>query len=902
MAEGGIRRGVKRLFRLAPRGPAELRDQIGDEVRAHLEARAEQLVRRGLAPSDARAEALRRFGALSFDEARDRLYDSARRREERVRHRERLDMLRQDVRFALRTFRRRPGFVAAVIGTFALGLGASTAMFSLVDATLLRALPFLAPERLVVLWGVAGPERDIRGASIPEVADWRAMNHALAEVSAYDPTSLNLRTREGAERVRTEMVSASYFPLLGVRAARGRTFGAEEDRSADANPVVVVSHDFWQTRFAGDPSLVGRAITLNDRPLTVIGIMPEGFRGLSFDAELWIPVSMVSLTASPDLFTARGTRWLMAIGRLRDGVTIAGAQRDLDAVAARLAEEHPDVNRDRGVRLMSLEENYLGATRAMLLTLLAAVLLFLLITCANVTSLQLVRATARRGEIAVRLALGAGRRRLVRQLLTEGLILSLLGGAAGVALAYWSVAALVPLVPAGLLPSYARLAVDVRVLLFALVLTVLCGLVCGLAPALLASRQSLATALNESARAASPGIGRIRRPGVQQMLVAGEVALALVLLIGAGLMLRSLARQFAVPTGIRAEGVLAARVSLPAARYDPAATAAFAERLLERLRAVPSVAEAAVGSDLPFTNNSSAANLVIDGGDPEPIRYYRHRVSPTYFRTLGIPIIRGRGFGALDRADSPPVAIVSDAMARRFWPGTDPIGRRLRLGAAPGNEAVIVGVAATARFRDLTTDLAAPGSEPDVYFPLAQRPDRDLEIAVRSRTGALPSAALLKRELAAIDPSLPVFAVQPLSDVVAAQSATARFGSVVLAVFSTAALLLAAIGIYGVIAFVVGMSRREIAIRMALGAEPRAVLALVVRNGVLLAGLGIVIGLAGAAMGTRALSGQLFGVSATDPATFAAVATAVLIVALAASWLPARRAAGIDPQSALRAE
>ena len=431
----------------------------------------------------------------------------------------------------------------------------------------------------------------------------------------------------------------------------------------------------------------------------------------------------------------------------------------------------------------------------------------------------------------------------------------------------------------------------------------LTGVVCGLAPALTSGRQQLTDALKDGARSAASGLGRIRRVGAQQALVAAEVALALVLLIGAGLMMRSLARQLAVAPGFTADGVLAARVALPRQRYTPQASVAFAEQLAERLTALPSVRSASVSSDLPFTNNTSAGLLVTDRNEPEPIRYYRHAVTPGFFETLGIPLLRGRAFTAQDRDSTPRVAIVSEAMAKRIWPGEDAVGHRFRLGpGANAPEVTVIGVAATARFRNLTTDLAAPGSEPDVYFPLAQRPDRDLEIAVRSRSGTVPSAAELRRELAALDPGLALFATQPLADAMRAQSGTARFGSLVLVTFSAVALLLAAIGIYGLIAFVVGLSRREIAIRMALGAAPRGVLGLVVRNGMALALGGAALGLAGAALGTRVLASQLFGVSATDPTTFATVTLAVLAVSLAASYLPARRAARTDPQLALKAE
>ena len=808
----------------------------------------------------------------------------------------------QDFRYAVRVLRARPAFTAAVVATLALGIGASTAMFSVVDTALLRGLPFADPDRLVVLWGLAGPERDIRGASLPEARDWGALNRTLERVSVYDETSLTLRTGDGAERVEAEMVSADYFPLLGARAALGRTFRPEEDAAPDAHPVVVVGHALWTRRLGGDAGIVGRSIVLNDRPFTVVGVMPERFRGVSFDTEVWFPSAMVSATNSPTVRDDRGSRWLMVVGRLKPGVAMADAQRDLDGVAARLAADYPDNNTGRGVRVMSLRENYLGSTEALLRTLFGAVLVFLLITCANVTSLQLVRAASRQRELAVRLALGADRGRLVRQLLVEGVVLAAAGGVAGALLAVWGVAAARRWLPDGLLPPYVGIGVDGRALAFGLGLAVGVGVLCALVPAIMSSRQDLAETLKEGARSAASSLGRIRRPGPQQLLVVAEVALAIVLLAGAGLMMRSLERQLAVAPGFRPDGVLAARVSLPAQRYAPEQRAAFVEQLAERLAGIPSVARATVGSDLPFSGNNNAAMLRVEGGDEEGMRYYRHVVTPSFFETLGIPIVRGRGFTAADRRGAPAVVIVSEAMAKRVWPSRDPIGQRVRLGPSADAVAAVVGVAASARFRSLATNLSAPGSEPDVYFPFGQRTDRDLEIALRSRGDALPSAADLRAAVAAVDPLLAVYAVRPLADGLRQQSATARFGSLVLGAFSAVAVLLAAVGVYGVIAFVVSLSRREIAIRMALGATRGRVATLIVRNGLTLAAAGLALGLLASSFATQALASQLFGVRVTDPLTFSLVAGVVVLVAALASYLPAHRAAKVDPQLALKAE
>jgi putative ABC transport system permease protein len=806
----------------------------------------------------------------------------------------------RDARLALRSLQSRPGFSAVVIATLALGIGTTTAMFSLVDAVLFRSLPFEQPERLLFLWGVRGPERSIRGGSVPEVADWRSLNRSMSGVSVFDPISLNLRTDRGPIRVQAERVNAGYFEVLGIGAALGRTFSAEEDKVPDTAPVVVVSHAFWKSRLGSDVKAVGRTISLNERPFSVIGVMPEGFGGLSFGAQLWVPVAMLSVDNPVGLLSSRDSRWLGAVGRLRNGVTREAAQRDLEGVASRLTQQYPESNRDRSVQLFSLKDNFLGTTASLFSTLFKAVLLVLLIACVNVMSLQLVRANAREREIALRLALGGGGWPLTRQLLTEGLVLAGLGGIAGILVAHWSIRLLAPLAPPGVLPAYAQLGVDGRVLLFSLGITLVCGVACGLTPLLRRNRSDLAGALREGARAASSGLGRLRRPGLQQGFVIAEVALALMLLVGAGLMLRSLRERLAVSPGFEAAGVLAARVSLPRARYVGAARSEFAERLAERLAAVPGVGGAAVASDLPLRGNSNASLLQVDQPGAEPIRYYRHSVTPGFFAALGIPIVAGRALSPDDRADRQRVAVISQAMARRFWGGNSAVGHRFHLGDGSDPEVEVVGIAGTARFRDLTTDLNAAGAEPDVYYPISQRPDADLEIAVRSRSGAAFPAARLQEEVSALDGTLPTFAVQRLEDALRQQNAAPRFGSLLLTVFSALALGLAALGIYGVIAFVVGLSTREIAIRLALGADRIKVQRVVIGNGMILVTVGVALGVAGARLGGRLLQSQLYGIRAGDPATLAMVTVAVLLVALLASWLPARRASEIQPQAVLK--
>jgi predicted permease len=808
-----------------------------------------------------------------------------------------------EFRIAVRMLRRRPGFAAAVILTVALGIGTSTAVFSLLNAALLKPLPFAEPSRLAMIWGVFGNERSIdrvRGASPAEVADWRTLNRSFTDVSAYDEISLNLRTSGEPQRVDAEMVSASYFEILGATASRGRTFLPEEDLVPDARPVAVVSDAIWRTRFGADPGVVGSTITLNDRPFTVVGVMRPEFRGISFDTDVWVPMMMVSLTSSVESLQDRGSRWLGAVGRVRPGITMEMAQRDMDAVASRLTVAYPGDNRNRGVQLFSLQDAALGSTRQLLVALFTAVLLFLLVACANVINLQLVRATSRTREIALRVAVGADRGHLLRQLVTEGLTLAGIGAVAGLTMAVWGLGALLPLLPAGVLPRYATPSIDWRVLAFAAALTILCGILFGLAPALQTRRLAIADALKEGSRSAVGGITSLRKFGAQQVLVMSEVALALMLLVGGGLMLRSLQRQLAVEPGFSADRVVQAQLQLPRDRYPVAQRAAFVNELVERLKSLPQVESAAVGSDVPFGGEGNGSSLYIDGVTPTPVRYFRHRVTADYFKTLGIPLLRGRTFTLADRDSTPLVVVISEAAARRFWPGLEAVGRRIRFGDATGPEATIIGVVGTARFRDLTTNLAT--TEPDVFFAFSQRTDIDLGLIVRAREPGASLLPTIQREVNAIDPGLPLYAAGSMTNLVSRQTARGRFGSTLLGTFSIVALVLAAVGIYGVLAFVIGLSRREIAIRMALGATRTRVIALIVKQGMKLVGMGLLIGLAGAYLAADVLASQLFGVTTTDPLTFVAVAALLIVVALASSYLPSRAAARIDPQLALKGD
>ena len=809
-----------------------------------------------------------------------------------------MDNLLKDFRFATHSLRKQPAFTITVIATLALAIGASTAIFSVVEATLLRPLPFRDTSRIAFLQGVAGPQRAIRGGSPIEVQDWGRLNRTFENVAIYDETSLNLRSADGAERVEAEMVSASYFPMLGVSTQIGRVFSAAEDSVPDANPVVVISDAMWRTQLSGDPRVIGRTLTLNDRPFTILGVMRPGFKGISFDTDIWFPAAMVRANGGPQNLAERGNRWLGAIGRLRDGVQLEDAQRDMNRVAAQLARDFPESNRDRGVQLFSLRDSYLGSTRTLVLALFGAVGLFLLIACANVVGLQLVRAAGRRREIALRMALGANRGRLVQQLVVEGVTLATAGAVAGLAVAHWGLAGLTALAPDGVLPNYARPSINLVAFGFALVVALGCGVLFGIVPALRASSLDLVGSLKQGARGSANGFGQRHRLGGQQLLVIGETAVALVLLVGAGLMVRSLQRQLAVDPGFDPRGVLRARLVLPQ-QYAPERRLQLVQQLRERLGAIPSVRGVAVGSDMPLGGSSSASFIFVPDVD-DRFRYYYHFVTPDYFTVLGVRLVRGRAFTVADRDTLSRVAIISEAMARRIWRGANPVGRRLRRGDAAGDEVTIVGVVGDVRFRDLTTPLTT--SEPDVYFPIAQARSRNLHVGVRSALPPEQIAAAVRREVAAIDPTIPLFAVRPLDELLKQQTATGRFGSAVLTAFGLSALVLAAVGLYGVLAFVVSLRRREIGIRLALGATSGRVLEGVIVQGTALAAMGLAIGIVAALFSTRAIESQLFGVGTRDPVVFIGAAVSLLLVAVAASWVPARRASRVDPQIALRAE
>ncbi len=886
------KKGIGRQVKL-PVGQRNLERDVEDELRFHVEARIAELVAGGEPEAGARARAEREFGDLGA--ARRELMAIDRRRARDEQRAEWLAELRQDVRFALRTLRRAPGFTLTAVGTLALAIAITTALIAVVDATLLRPLPFADADDLVMLNGVAGPERDVRGASYPEVRDWGELTSSFTAVSIHDAAPYNLADRAGAEQVTGEMVSSSYFTLLRLRPQLGRLLEPADD-VIGAAPATLISHDLWTRRYAASPDVIGQAVRIDGRSATIVGVLPRGFRGLSMDVDLWITLPPFG----PDAVDSRGGRWLGALARLAPGVSQARAQADVESATQQLERLYPETNTDRRADVVALRDSYLtGAralddTRALLLTVAGAVLMLLLIACVNVTNLQLVRGLSRAGEVAVRYALGAGRSRVIRQLMTEAIVLALAGGVIGIMLAAVATRSLLALLPADVLPPYASIDIDARVVFFALVLVTAAGVLSGLVPALRSTRAGLAADLRGFDRTAGAGGRRAR---LQRGLVAAEVALALSLMAGAALMIRSLQAQLAIDAGFDARNVMVGRVMLLGEEYDTDGRRRFVSAVLERLERDPEVEHAAITTDAPLRGYTSASILELPDRPDDAIRYYRHIVTPEYFDALGIEILRGRGFTDADRDDSPPVVVVSEAFAVRLFPAGDAVGRSLLFSAQ--DTLTIVGIAENVRQRDLTTSLFDPGEDPDVYFAFAQLPRGGLDIVVRGER-AVPSAQLLADAVRTAAPSIPLFQVQSLQAAHDEQTANARFGSMLLTALGILALLLAAVGLYGVMAFLVQTRRREIAVRIALGARPENVVTMVVGQALVVVAVGALAGVVITLAAGRLSATLLYGVAPTDLASLAAVTATLTATAALAALIPARRAVRTTPQTVLR--
>jgi putative ABC transport system permease protein len=788
----------------------------------------------------------------------------------------------QDFRGALRLLAKNPTFTTAVCLTLAIGIGGTTAMFTVVDAVLLRPLPFPEPERLVWGWGKF-PQGDRASISPPDFVDYRRDVRKLRVAAMTSFTTQAALSGEGEpENVGSTLASAGFFEVLGVRPALGRGF-VPADEQEDQPHVAVVSHALWQRRFGGDSGAVGRPLVLDGREVTLVGVMPAGFR-FPAGAEVWTPLLLRGAEAQ-----VRRFHFLRIVGRLNGGATLAGAQAELDTIAARLAAEHPDSNQGWTVRLQLLRDQMVGPVRPAVLVLFGAMACVLLIACANVASLLLAKSASRRREMAIRAALGAARRRLVRQLLVESVSLALIGGAAGVALAYWAVQGLRLLAPAGTL-GMEQAAVDGRVLTFALVLSVATGVLFGLAPAREASRVDLRGGLGER----SAGAPRRR---TRAAIVVAETGVAVMLLAGAGLLLRSVAELLRVDPGFDVESVLSATFTLPDTRYPTDGDVrSFTARLVEQAGALPGVRQAAVTSRLPMAPQGGDTYFTVDG-EPEPAQGKPtadiRAVGPGYFQTMGIRVLRGRDIASSDAPGAPLVVVVNEPFARTFLAG-NPLGRRLRIDLGRTLDAEVVGLVAGVR-------QYSPGVEPNpaMYVAVDQAPNPLVNLVVRGGTDVSSTASAIRTLVRGLDRGLPVEVVA-LEERVARSTADTRLRAALVGGFASSAILLAAVGVYGLMAGFVADRRREIGLRMALGARVEDVMRLIFSEGARFAGAGLLLGIAAALALGRALSSLLFGIRPWDPVTFVGVATLVALVAAVACSMPARQAARIDPSRALR--
>jgi putative ABC transport system permease protein len=803
--------------------------------------------------------------------------------------------LLQDLTFALRTFRKNPGFTLAAVFALGLGMGANSAMFSVIDGVLLRPLPFPRSDRLVNVW-----ENNLK-RNIPRFVvapanyyDWRKQNQSFSALGAYQQNTFNLASHEGEpERFIGTISDRGFFDALGVKPALGRIFTEEEDQPG-RDGVVILGSGVWRQRFGGDPKIVGQTLIMNGKPRTVIGVLPEGFE-YPPQSVMWSPLGFDNETRE-----RRDFHRLRVIGRLKDGVTLERARAEFETIGSRLAAQYPAFDRDAGIAVNLLLDDMVGQIRPALLVLLGAVAFVLLIACANVANLLLAKAAGRQREIAIRASLGAGRGRIVIQMLTESVLLSVAGGAVGLLLAYGAFDGLLALAPANL-PRLSEAGLNAPVVWASLGLSVFTGMVFGFAPAWYASKTDVQALLKEGARGASA------RSGLRNILVVAQVAAALILLAGAGLLMRSFYEIEHVDAGFEAEHLMTMRLAPAAFKYagHDAMLREFVHGILGNIGALPGVRSAAVSSDIPLLGNPIfimrfEGRPAVEPSTAPLANYFA--VTPGYFETMGMRILRGRGITDRDTADSPQVVVVNQTLVDRYFPGQDPIGKRLEVAfATPPNWREIVGVAAEVHTQGLDQDTPV-----QVYAAYYQKPIfiQLSSLTVLARTTLDPGlvGAAMKSAILKIDRSQPVYAMQPMTEVVSQSIAQRRFSLVLLAFFAASALFLAALGIYAVMSYSVAQRTGEIGIRMALGAQKAQVLMLVQRQGLVLVLVGLGIGLAGALALTRLMTSLLFRVQATDPITFALVAAVLIAVSLAACLIPARRAAKVDPIVALRYE
>ncbi len=882
--------------------PVSIDREVDDEIAAHIALQTRRYMDAGMSETDARRAATARFGDV--DQIRDELHHIRTNMETDMQRAELRQEMRMDAEFAVRTLRRSPLFAAVAVFTIAIAIGANTAIFSVLNAVLLKSLPYRHAERTEMIWNQNGDGAENQTAvSIPEYFDLRDQLRAHDAVAAVrqQPSALVAEGGE-PERLNAYVVSPNIFELLGASPLLGRSFGGD-DGVPGAPRVIVLSHALWTRRFGADPAILGRTVNLAGFQRTIVGVMPRGVRfpdaPLGFlhePADVWIPS-----TFEPQRTDPRGNQIAAVIARRSPGVGEAQAKADLDAVAARWRVAIPDRYaaawaKNWRLGVVSMRDQMVGSVRVALLVIAGAVGLVLLIACVNVANLLLARGATRNREIGIRMALGAGRGRLVRQLLTESVVLSIAGGAIGLFLTWAGVRLLVRL-DGGQLPRLGETRIDLVVLAFTLGLSVLTGIIVGLFPALQQSARDLRGALSESARGTSDGRGRHR---LRVCLVIAQVAMALVVLIGAGLLARSFAALTRVNPGFSPDQVLTAQLTLPRTKYDSLAKVVrFYEQLVAQSASLPGVASATSGYPIPMSNEGWSGSFTVEGepdgpNDPEPHAEYGVAM-PGYFRSLRIPLMAGRDFESSDRRESPQVVIVDEALAKRHWPNQSAIGKRINPNGPRGQFSTVVGVVGHVRKSGPQSE-----GEPQIYLPYAQSPQGTLSIVLRAKGTAASLAQPLRALVKSLDADLPVSRIQPLEALVSQSLARERFNTLLLGVFGLAALLLSSVGLYGVMAYLVSQRTREIGIRMALGGEPAAIRRMVLREGLIISIVGLALGTAISFAAAKSLRGLLFGVTPTDAATHLGIAALLLVVAAIATYGPARRATRIDPLTALR--
>jgi putative ABC transport system permease protein len=869
-------------LRLAGLFNKERRDrELAQEIESHLQMHIEDNLQSGMTPEEARRDALIKLGGIEQTKEiyRDRRGVPL------------LESLIQDLGFGTRMLRKSPGFTAVALLTLALGVGANSAIFTVINAVLLRPLPYQDPERLVTLWE-SNPQQEVARSTVSASSylDWKTQSQTLEYISAYRYWGFVLAGGNEPERISGARVSASLFPLLGVKAAHGRTFLPVEDQFGKGS-VVLVSDGLWRRRFGADPDLMGKSLTLNGANHTVVGILPPYCK--LPDADVWIPLAL-----EPYAITQRGSRTLTVLAHLRTGVTPAQARAEMHTIARRLQQQYPEANTGWDVDILPLHEGMVAQIRPALLVLWGAVCFLLVIACANLVNLQLARAALREREIAVRIALGAGRSRLIRQLLTESALIALLGGSLGLLLALGSTELLVKL-RAAQLPRISDVGIDRHVFGFTLLISLAAGLGFGLVPAWHASRSNLNQTLKEG-RGRATGSARLSR--IRNGVVVCEVALAFVVLIGAGLLVRSFVGLRGVEPGFHPSNVLTMTISLLESEYPEShQKVSFFQRLLQHINTLPGVLSAGLVSHLPLAGRNLSADFTsedrspLPSGQPPSADYVS--ISPDYFSVMRIPLLKGRQFTDRDVMGAPSVVVIDEIMAHRYWPNQNPLGRRLILGSTIGADQApraVVGVVGSVRSAGLESE-----PRPTMYVPYSQTAWPTMSVVVRADRDPIRLSAAVRKEVLALDSGQPVYNVRLLEDVLGASLEARRFQMLLLGVFAAVALMLAVTGVYGVMAEAVMQRTHEMGIRMALGAHRGDVLKLVMGRGVRLTLSGVAIGLCGALALTHWISSLLFGVSASDPVTFAIISLVLTGVALLACYIPARRASRVDPVVAL---